>query len=627
MSQEFKLRSLSIARYTGGLGPPNVLNEELRLLHPTLKKLKVMCSGALEAFFYGMPKKHIRATFGSKRAKISESDDTSSVWNLSESLPELTHLTIRSPRTPPSFFFQDGIFKLLPRTLTYLSLKDNAMKASEAMSDGSFLPPNLQSLRVNCSSLPPSFFGTLPPSITSLKSLRKFARSIVQHSLPHLLMDMLDIDRPGDIQTFRGPNGWIPKFSRLIITGDLACDLLRFPLPSTLVALTLRTEAFSLSSEILASLPRSITSMKLGSCDWKSIKATDWPSALTTLTFLRFTIGVAFRMRYYEKLPRGLVNLYHDEHYEEESPDLNELLKAGKCALEGLDRDLWTSTKFILRANAAKHQRGEATERYIESAEAGAFCGLPLKLVHFSCSIPFHLIDQVLLPPNLAKLRFTHSGLANSSSLWERLPPSVSLVVHPQEWSEHLGNLHELPPHANPMYNSRVPELDMCGLRLLLPLLPRTLTTLSLSHLSVEAWMLCALPSTLTHLKLPHATTDPSDIGSWAFALPRGLKVLDCPATFINGQDFVQLPPQLETLTAIWWCVTIDHLLDLPKTLRQATCISPSFIFEAEEGYIPLSLLIDLPNRFFPFWRIFTLPRHTLQSYTTETTTNDFQSC
>lgn len=103
--KEFKLRSLSIKR-DGGLGPPSVVYGEIRSLYTGIKKLEIICNGALEAFFHNMPRQfapqHFRATSESKRAKLQEADDEPLAWDWKETFLDLAHLATRSPQSPPS---------------------------------------------------------------------------------------------------------------------------------------------------------------------------------------------------------------------------------------------------------------------------------------------------------------------------------------------------------------------------------------------------------------------------------------------------------------------------------------------------------------------------------------------
>lgn len=436
--------------------------------------------------------------------------------------------------------------------------------------------------------------------------------------MPQLLLKELSFGDIKQMDPFRSDKGWTPNVARLIFHGSFVGKLFDVPFPSALVHLTLNDEDFSLTSEMLKFFPTSLSSMNVTRCDWSSIEAIDWPP-LKDLGFYS-----PIHVQHYPKLPRSIHTLTGNRFDLGDAPEFSGLLAAGKHSLEGIDRSLWTSIKaeLLQEALTSGGRRGASIERYIEDAELGALCGLPLTLRRTWCTTHHDLVAHMLLPPKLVSVSFVFKDIATHASFWEHLPPLLNEVAYQGAYGLEVddGLVRDILPSENPMTLSNITKLvihaNASDLLPNLSLLPRFLTKLFLPDSNLQPGMLLELPQTLIDLRISPSSILPEN--AWAADLPRGLKSLHCVKTPLHGEDFANLPPQLETLNALYLRVTIDALLKLPKTLRKLD-FHMQFRYGKGDGpeYISPGQLIALSQRFFPFWRIFSLPLPLLQRYST----------
>ena len=657
--KEFKLERLSVRSTTHGLCSAKTLRNELKQLHGGLKELELCVSGALAAFFPLPPTSNTSALkYGSddyaprsKRAKTQETSDNDSThyepWNLDVTWPHMERLTIDSTvhprnRLPPS------ILSLLPRSLTYLRMVTDF---THLITDFTTLPPHLKTLDLEFGAIGKKSLSLIPSTITNLgKSLNEEAQLVLFRDpslLPNLEWFPIAEPKDGFYQLFSKVfSERLPWPSNIKALSFQECDVLDVfnetsPLPAQLQKFRFEAveddEDSELTAERLINLPKSLTDIYVHRVGWKNITSSMWPANMNDLFYCDSN------PRWFHKTPRsltslGIGNAWWKHHGDEDSAELlynreddqsegdSESTKKKKIAsftssfaagintLATQDMPLWTTLKSALRG--CDFASGDASA-YCAAVESGQLCGLPLTLRGLQIDQYSHTLPKVLvLPPQLHSLRMElKRAFENWPTFFDLLPPSLTCLdlrgnLDPLQKCVKAWDAQTLDPQSTSLYKLKklvylqLSANDDGSLGFITKYLPRTLKTLILKTIEDEdiRELVEHLPTSLTALTLEIR----AEAVSWVGALPKSLTSLNARQVVIQGEDVKNLP-NLFSLSALFKDITIDHLLEIPRSL--ATLAMCRFRTAAPRGCLDEAQLLRIISAYQPYYTIFEASR------------------
>lgn len=590
LKQFQSLRLLSVTSQSGPSSPEDV-HLELKQLNGGLKTLQLDFPGAQEAIFWWKLKAENTEDDSPRAAqpRPSTTDGTSSklesieIWDLNATHGQLERLKI-GPSFQPLSALDSSVFEILPQNLAHFEIGGDL--ASCTSFDG--LPRSLTTLALPSHLLSPSnIHNGLPKTVTQLICPRLAADTIETLLLdPNLLPNLTDI--PGD-----------PSLLATLIEKDhlhtapslhnvQSLKLTEGPwnmisaLPLGLIDLDLSAATFlpPLGFEWVASLPRFLRSLKAQALDWSAINADLWPSSLTRLSLMH---DDSFNPMHFHRIGRSVLSLsvavrkreWKRERLSDESGMKSALMALGRDALQDSEKTTWTHIKaqLLKRTERLIQLQGDSTRRYISEVEKGALFGLPLSLTHLSCRE--HRGLALLCPPRLTKLELTCKGGASTQAdFFELMPPSLTDIALDCLANGDLLGLMWAQPSSLPVFHFLSLKLvNSTTAHSIASILPSSLVWLHLEadDCVLKAEDLRALPSRLESLSLACAPTSLAD--NWLDALPRTLRTLSLRGPRLKGNQFAQLPSNLETLDVAIEGVTLAQLLSAPRSLRTITSI------------------------------------------------------
>lgn len=638
--KSFKLRSLSIyCRF--GLGPADMIYEELRQLHSGIKRLEVSCLGVADAFFLPSDDSDFDRLMlppSPKRAKLlnNESENTTNgdIWDLSLTHPELEYFCLGSEQSRCSPSIGEHIFRLLPRTLTHLDLSQ--MKPSSRFSSFHSLPKGLRTLLLPPGAIDCINLGTLPESLTYVGMNFSVDTQKMLALNPSLLPNLQRFPCPGFFRDSSNidyllRDGLMPSNMTTLSFSDIAENSDFSILPSNLTKLEVgfADPEFVFPSHWLQDiLPSTLTELRLERCNWDEITSSSWPPNLKTFVLSSDPI---FSVQHFHLLSRNLKSLSLNRTLDKRVnrvatvPDVEEssLLALGREMVSTTDAEIWRNAKQTMIKKVERSrlpfQRAKI-EKYMEEVEKGCLLGMPLSLTTVTIGSFFIGTKCLnLLPPKLRWLSLETTVSMGRGNFWILLPPSLTRISHTtslnpnEELSDFCSTVDGLPPPAqSAFFNSFITclslDLDHAdGIPRFLSYLPRLIRSLDLRVAQTQfiAEDLKELPPNLISLKLRCESVTPAE--NWLYALPRTLKTLFLQGPEINARDLAQLPPEIESVSAIIVDATLDLVLMAPRSLRKiGTVTARNARFT---GHIAGNAWNSLTEAFVPFWRLWHAPR------------------
>lgn len=601
--KEFRLRILNVKQFMS-FGPIDALKEEIKLLHPGLKSLKLDIEGAYGLFFPDDQDENESSDEDSdedsdddyaptpKRIKVN--DVSTPLLDLRVLFKELESFSLGDRlRT----YFMASDLPLLPPSLTAFRVYTIRMKENSELAS---LPPGLTSLRLMGRVIAPEHLPFLPKSLTQLEGFKySLIPEFVDHrpELPNLTKigtsnAKLHVRENGYLLRRKVDGKFVINQERYHLTDlENAKDAFSALPIGTKYLRTTSSECVPITHEVLTKhFPASLTELIVERVDWKDISANLWPKTLT-----RFTVYDDDQTGHHQfhQMPRSLtylmINLYrHSKASVADSDDLP-FLEIGRTSLAS-ELEVWTQRKLCLRKYASESEQSRV-EQYIAGVEKGSLFGLPLGLLNLSLGPSAHQCPlELILPPRLTRLILTAWNSLQHKNFFERLPTSLAHLSFSQYHSTASDDLEDDDFDVKEVIESddvTPGTIDFCRL------LPPSLRSLTLDGINYKDLpYLRALPSSLESLIIGNVTALPqlvkSDLSGlvdplsdskrwdgWLAALPRSLKHLKLGDTHFFNHHLAELPPTLETL-----CVGLDRSVDdlwaLPRTLRTITNANPT---------------------------------------------------
>lgn len=591
--KEFKLERLSVTSRFHPLCTTEALRKELQQLHRGLKALSIDAPNAIDAFFdFSIPDDPPADPRPLKRSKHLEAKDEGAIhklrWNLDSTWPLMERLSISCV----SHDFEDFVpfFALLPRSLVHIRL--HICADGRPITVGA-LPPRLETLDLD-SIIFEDALPLLPKSLTDLGRTLSRCACLALYRNPSLFPNLvwlpalkegewpLDLPcPPNNVRSLQWCNNHNNNVHVLLGSSKLS-------LPSELEVLKIMVRYFSpgiplpplITSFRLASMPKTLTELTLVlAIDWPNIALHHWPSNLRSLHLDDPSFGPCW----YFALPRTLTSLAavrEDRHVpspvqRRPTPATDLTLEQGRNAL---DLGQWTS----LKARQLCHGNNRL---YIKAVESGLLFGLPLTLstlvlAHYD----IYIIPELIIPPRVTKLELMNPALDNWTQFLELLPASLTSLtisdrIHSRpSFFDYIYTLSGRDPRTTALYNLS----NLRSLRLsysnssLIKYLPPHLKSLNLGRLYHDYWF--------------PPTTD--------FALlPRGLETLQGALVHVTLNGLLQAP---RSLTSFKGYVAVEGQGSQEERAARPDLLTP----------LQLNKLLDA---FQPFFTIFDVPREVLE--------------
>lgn len=634
---EFHLRSLSFQIEAASI-LPNMLQDHLRSLHSGLKRLVIHAPGVAWAIFAPL------ATFGlsaslpqpppAKRPKAGLSgqlgQEEPKYWDLNATHASLEHLEIIDRTFVVGSESME--FSRLPRTLHSLTVLCRRVFLTEDLSE---LPPDLTSLTLPIGSIGVGALEhILPKSLTHISADSLNHEALLALAKNPEFLPNLERFPDGNSRTF--PIYTTLMNSKVTLPYNLySLDLhgdeedARIELPRNLRVLSAVRKLLDPKLDCATLkhyLPSTLTELYATGINWKAVTVSVWPRTLTKISVVRDNNFSAER---FCLLPRGLKHLNVASDFPMLSANKKSQLadfKASSILALQEEAELWTKWKQSALPRSKKEGDAQfaAMERYIEQAESGALCGLPLSLMTLTLlEIPKKLAKVLLFPPNLQHLGLEECHDALSLfPFWTLLPRSLNSIA--------LGEVDTVPkepsilsaalPSSSLLFQTHfitkmvIDAYSTSFIETLIPCLPRCLRLFELMANSVqlEANVLQHLPRNLEGLALDSIILKRQP--DWALGLPRSLIYFYIDCTELQGSELAQLPPHLETLIAPI-NAQIEHIVTLPRNLRRLEWIKPLPNAEPTfEGALTHATWKTLSFSYVPFWRAIRLPLDELKA-------------
>ena len=296
-------------------------------------------------------------------------------------------------------------------------------------------------------------------------------------------------------------------------------------------------------------------------------------------------MSITFAFQHFSILPRSLTSLRLIGEYDNES-DLcplsgrklrklrsshsrEDLLAIGRESLL-FDQEQWKTEKQRLMT---PRLIALGSTDYIKKVENGELFGIPVCLNELMITHPSSKGFGYLLPPHMAHTYIITEF--DDSSAFNHLPPSDTLHVNltlngPQDTTIKDAKTQQQPLESA-LYLSNIKHLDVTFCSPVfasrsLQYLPRCLQTLKFNGPKyLHNHELKDLPSTLLSLTLDCPLANPLE--PWVHLLPQTLTSLSVNAPIL-GTEIINLPPQLEHLSAPLFQVTLTQARQLPHCLR-----------------------------------------------------------
>lgn len=640
---EFKLEHLSIYKHGLGLGSPQKLRQDLRSLNGS--KLRVLELRMLDVQIALFPS---AVAFSRKRSSIKV--DVSGEW-LADAWPLLERLTVSPPEDvehgsdeldfedDDDDYFSDhaasnpSLFGLLPRSLTSLEFTFPIEKSDLPSSNWkTLLPPNLLTLNLHPHSISVQRLTQLPTTLTAInKGLDPYAMERLLNA-PELLPNLVSFP-----PTAGGLNAILQKFRTQVLEGRFSWPSIMHRLeyepcwsdygncfesvPPNLTELVAHT-ALSSSSTMVAlessnaiSLPPSLRALHIVKIDWSNFATNLWPRALTTI---KVSKALAFGAHCFQLLPRTLKTLVIDkiltqDKFQSET-SLADLESQGRNSLQ-LELESWTKAKEALIKHCKKLEIADVDpSAYFSAVEAGGLCGLPVGLTELSLGknvdcMPYNYI----LPPGLTSFTLDSAVQVDDRNFFSLLPPSGNLLLHiriaanskvKSKPSESGGTQRTGLCAANSLRDLDVVFDRRLFRKSALNMLPRCLSSVTITYSPTSCVEMAHLPPNLTIFNLTTFGVTPNQyLPKWVQYLPRTLTHLKLSNLPVQGRDVPHLPPKLDELSIYLVNTTVEHLLQMPRTLRKLKCSVVDTSPELPQALAPQHWR-RLAERFVPFWRL-----------------------
>ena len=597
-------------------------------LHHGLYSLELIVAGAMSALLCHSiaPRPSSSSiTFTTPQTSSSriENDLSTPLFSFGSQFPQLRHLYIGKNCPLPKTLHLAPL-SLLPPSLTSLRIQTDHW--NQISFEGI---PKLSKLVLSPNLLDEKNVVTLPcaDSLTSLQvgnyELWDF---LATHPdvLPNLVefpwqfVDMRTV-RDESMQHLWNPvnHQWLPNIERFRDDHFQISDFSGHSLPPTLTSLDIANwdkEEITVNAQwIQKVLPRTVTQFTVQNIDWSEVEAEIWPFNLSTLrlTKIRFIDPLDFH-----RLPRDLKS-YSVKHVQKMMPVIpdrpiaanNFETDAKALGRVCLDKDLvkWIAIKERL-LHRSDSVLGSDWKAYVAQVESGSLFGLPLSLTHLSLSVRFNVEGlNLLLPPNLTKVKCLASTALPDDKFWAHLPPHLIdcslklgvVNVDNSHWNWPLWSIDN--PIETAMYNSKflvylslAIDSDLI-IKEIFHLIPPSVRHLNVKarEMTIAADLLRTLPSCLETLHLFISEVERKD--DWLASVPRSITSLRGPTAV--GEDLVNLPPSIVHLQLRLQTLSFDELMSLPRSLQ---------------SFIPGTAVVD--NRFFanlrPFNKIWEMPRN-----------------
>lgn len=644
--KEFRLHTLKVSTFRP-FSDLEASRSLLSQLHSGLQCLELPFKGAAEVFFVDESKTSSDASDSDdagvefepsppKRPKlqegeVEEANGGKGPLNMGLLFPNLTSFTGHDRWSPSTF-------ARLPRHLSSFScwvignINDPA-----SVEHFKALPPNLTSFSTEMQ-FPATVLDILPSSLTYLSpDALGMAEAVYLAKNPHILPNLVEfpcvtssfdhglpsvLDR---MLTLLG--GRLPDNMSSVEAYDIAPERIFAALSkNVLFLLTTGTSSpFHLTDQLIrTSLPKSLTTLKVGSINWDGVSSNIWPSTLITLTI--FNDSAAGPAQFH-RLPRSLLYLTINVELSLQEPSIKgmtpeeeaQLFSLGQASLAGPEKESWSVAKQALLGR--RIDPWNAAEDYIAHVEKGGLYGLPLGLLELTLSCyAGNIPNEVLLPPHLHTLYLYYERpLIHSDNFFRLLPPSLTRTIVPSLAKPSTWKVFQADKDssiASTLRDStRITDLSwMCkeDISPYTAFLPRSLRTLDASsQQTLSEAQLADLPPKLEslHVKLKALPADP---GQWLSALPRGLLYLRVSmphGTWFDGKYVQFLPPRLETLIFCVRNLTLAQFWSLPRTLCHVANDRPKRTMQALSRDDNTGICIfEVKTILGAFWKIRTAP-------------------
>lgn len=622
--KHFHLRSLDI-HLSGAFLPIKHLRSELLQMQRGLISLKLCFENSTEAILSGHPSPlfQLKQThLDPSNPSLDPSSGASSLFNpWTDPFGSLQTLEVNPSRSIS--FFPEGIFGLLPRSLTSLFISKFVYSGD---CDFSHLPPSLTRLHLSEHSISESNIRTLPNSITDLgEGVSEAVLGIVVADpllLPNLTSNPVSFTlewAPDKLDIIGMRSKGLARVDKIDVlrVHDIAGNDFVPNLPTHLTKLVLSgiLQSHDLLSHQIKLLPATLTHLEVETIEWASVEASFWPPNLVQLVY-NDEQG-CLNLEHFHKLPRSLTSFEGAIGTMGGSDvDLISLRRFGQLAL-ALDSSRWLDTQKSLlnyQQNSG-FANMEYIQDYISNINEGYLLGLPLGLKIFDV-IPLDVepLKSLLLPPWLSSLTWVEEIPAPNSFLWTHLPPFLSALELVEigrwddwgYWAEHKGlaSLKTLVIDLMIAPGLKAFEIFNATSHLLQSI------SLFCEEYAITPQMLESLPPNLNSLLLAcnNVTLGADDIN----ALPRSLRTLEIRGAPITGPAWSVLPPTLTKLQTDFTMTTLDEILSAPRRLTHLNTRLYSVRATRNDrgGYLgETSNIKRLLSTYAPFWRIFSAPR------------------
>ena len=574
--KHFRLRSLSVSwRHSSACPftpPGETLRAELRQLWKGITHLTLIGKSAEKVFLHKLPpkpKKPKKSNYSRKgpvkRAKISEYDDVSDTiasastpitdtWIMSETLPNLTRLTISTGNPAKNGKFNAlsiRSFDVLPRGLVYLDLSECSFTLYAE--DCEKMPSTLRTLILPHNAVTEDNITSMPTSLKHIDSADRKSRCYTHEALKLKFNDETGSILPNllELGVSLFPSHFSELYTDIGETWSLPIKELQVLIPPQDFR-TPTSRAFFEFPVHSRMFPATLTRLKTCRLDWDAIPDSSiWSPSLTHLELETLD---CIHNGNFPKLPRGLVTLrwYGPGQLRIRRPYGGDpdTLDSGRLCLEDIDAARWTRVRAKLNAygdTLLDKDRREELEDYISEVERGALFGLPVTLEELSFRFVYcYELTMGLLPPlaTHAEIMQRHTNHISPVSL---VPPFLTSLRLNMYCTQFVG--HYEPKRIKGLLFSNVRELDLVynGFPRDARFLPNRLHRLTLNlPIELSPHMFSLLPTSLRHLAaIGHSISKEG----WRDAIPAQLETFSLSSypqyRLLSEEDINDLREQL----------------------------------------------------------------------------------